>query len=84
MSTGEQQAIPYSVVQKCYALVHREAEKRGIPAVYITAHVRNPVADKARKSVQRKMIVKLKMKRCQVAAFFGRDLRRVRKSVLGV
>ena len=73
-----------SVAQKCRELVYEAAKKHGIPGVYITAHIRIPAADKARREVMRAMIVTLKLRRWQVAAAFGRDLRRVRKSVLGV
>ena len=73
-----------SVAQECRDLVYAAAKKYDIPPVYITAHIRIPAADKARKEVMCTMIVDLKLKRWQVAAAFGRDLRRVRKSVLGV
>lgn len=50
----------------------------------ITAHVRSELADKVRVEVWRVMIVKLRLRRWQVAALFGRDRRRLRKSVIGV
>lgn len=58
--------------------------KYHIQPIYITAHVRHPVVDEARKEVQRVMLTRMRMRRWQVAKLFNRDLRRVRKSVLGV
>ena len=73
-----------SVAAKCRVLVYDAAKSYQIPPVWVTAHIRIPAADKARREVMRSMIVELKLKRWQVAAAFNRDLRRVRKSVLGV
>lgn len=84
MSWPKAQPITRPVAEKCRELVYATAKKYDLPAVYITAHIRNPIADEARKEVQRTMITDLGLRRYQVAAIFGRDLRRVRKSVLGV
>jgi hypothetical protein len=73
-----------ALAEECRTLVIFTARKYEIPPVFVTAHIRNPIADEARKEVQRTMIGEMGLKRCQVAAIFGRDLRRVRKSVLGI
>lgn len=68
----------------CRALVYRMAKRRDVPPAYIVAHVRIKKADEARKEVLRILIHKLGLSRRLVASMFGRDLRRVRKNVLGV
>lgn len=73
-----------ALAERCRALVLFTARKYEIPPVYVTAHVRAPIADQARKEVWRVMIGEMGMTRGQVAGLFGRDLRRVRKSVLGI
>lgn len=70
--------------EQCRQLVYSAAEKYHIPPAYITAHTRFASADKARKWVMCQMLQVLHMKRHQIAMAFGRDLRRVRKSALGV
>jgi AraC-like DNA-binding protein len=72
------------MVQKCRALVFKAAEFYEVPPVCITAHTRLVKADAARHWVMRQMIRRLHMRRWQVALMFQRDLRRVRRSVLGV
>jgi hypothetical protein len=69
--------------RSCRLLVYKAAERYQVPPCYITAHTRMMAADQARKWVMVQMLVRLHMKRWQVAMAFGRDLRRVRKSVLG-
>ena len=69
--------------RKCAALVIETARTYQIPPVTITAHTRSTVADRARKEVMAIMVAEFGMPRCQVAMAFGRDLRRVRASVLG-
>lgn len=68
----------------CRILAYRVAKKWNLPPVYITAHIRNFTADYARKEVMRHMIDKLGLSRRMGAEIVGRDLRRVRKSELGV
>lgn len=70
--------------EKCRALVFEVAATYHIPPVWITAKVRIHPASAARREVMQRMITDLHMKRWQVAACFGRSVRRVRKSVLGV
>lgn len=65
-------------------MVYEEAERFKVPPVDVTAHVCGVSAGKARREVMRRMITELGMARHQVAKAFGRDVRRVRKSVLGV
>ena len=77
-------ALNKEIAEKCRELVYATAKKYGLPPVFITAHVRHPVADSVRKEVMRTMIVDYGLSRKLVAGIFGRDLRRVRKSVLGV
>lgn len=71
-------------IARCRKLVFDAAERFQIPPVLITAHVRHRTADIARTEVMRTMIVTIHLRRWQVARLFGRDVRRVRKSVLGV
>lgn len=60
------------------------AKKYDVPAASIVAHVITPVGvNKARKEVQLRMLQELGMKRHEIASAFGRDLRRVRQSVIG-
>ena len=68
----------------CCGLVFKAAKFYEIPPAYITAHTRFTQADRARRWVMQQMLRKLHMKRYQVALAFGRDIRRVRKSVLGI
>ena len=77
-------ALDENLRRKCTEMVYYAAKKFDVPAVYIAAHTRHVVADEARKWVMREMISELGMRRWQVALAFGRDLRRVRRSVLGV
>ncbi len=70
--------------EKCRALVYAAAKRHRIPPVYVTAHVRMPAADEARKEVWRVMIVQMGLGRRVVAEMFGRDRRRLRQSVIGV
>ncbi|MCE5310433.1 MAG: hypothetical protein LLG20_22580 [Acidobacteriales bacterium] len=76
--------IDRQMAEKCRNLVYSVAKQRKIPPVWITAHVRYPGADEARKEVWRVMIRDFGLCRHQVAEMFGRDLRRVRKTVIGV
>ena len=69
--------------QRCRELVYAAAEKYQVPPAYIVAHIRGRKVDAARHEVMRSMLTELKLRRWQVAAIFCRDLRRVRKSVLG-
>jgi hypothetical protein len=72
------------LAQRIRRLVFATAARYKIPPVYVTAHVRYPLADAARHEVMRTLIATFGLRRWQVAFIFGRDLRRVRKSVLGV
>jgi|GEM_PF-3875760 hypothetical protein len=76
--------ITPELAEKCRSLVYAAAERHNIPPVYVTSHMRGPAPDKARKEVMVVMISELHLARWQVAAMFDRDLRRVRKSELGV
>lgn len=64
--------------------VHRVAKQREVPPAYITAHVRYVAADLARHEVWRILIVHHGFRRGELARIFRRDLRRLRKSVIGV
>jgi hypothetical protein len=72
------------MLSRCRRLVFQAAERHEVSPVCITAHTRIVRADRARLWVMRQMIVRLRMRRWQVALLFGRDVRRVRKSVIGV
>lgn len=76
--------IPREIIAECRSAVYESAKAYDVPPVLITAHSRCVRADHARKWVMRYMVSHMRMKRWQVALIFGRDLRRVRKSVLGV
>lgn len=65
-------------------LVRSVAVAHNVPVVYITAHIQKHVAHVARLEVQRRMFTELGIKRQWIAFAFHRDLRRVRKSVIGV
>lgn len=71
------------LAEKCRQVVYAAASKYQIPPVYITAHIFSDAANHARREAMRIMIAELHLARWQVAAMFFRDLRRVRKSVLG-
>jgi hypothetical protein len=72
------------MMEKCRVLVFKAAEFYDVPPVAITAHTRMVAADHARHWVMRTMIRRYGLRRWQVAYLFQRDLRRVRRSVLGV
>ena len=84
MSKRQAPTITADLECRCRLLIYRTAEKYGIAPVLITAHVRSFHADKARKEVWREMIGKFRLRRWQVAHMFGRDVRRLRRSVIGV
>ena len=71
-------------VERCRRLITKTAEKHAIPPVMITAHIRSVVVDQARISVMRVMIRRFHMRRWQIALIMNRDVRRVRRSVLGI
>lgn len=69
---------------RCREFVYQEAARFSVPPAYVVAHVRGIAVDEARRRVMVRMIRTLRMKRWQVAMAFGRDVRRVRRSVLGI
>lgn len=71
------------LMAECRRLVFSAAEHYEVPPVTITAHTRIVKADHARRWVMRMMLLRLGMRRWQVAYLFRRDLRRVRASVIG-
>jgi hypothetical protein len=77
---------PFSQEQKqqCRDIAFEVAKEFAIPPVFITAHIRGKKADAARKKVMILMITEVGLLRSQVAYAFNRDVRRTRKSVLGV
>jgi hypothetical protein len=70
--------------QQCRVIAFEVAKEFDIPPVFITAHIRGKKADAARKKVMILMITEVGLLRSQVAYAFNRDVRRTRKSVLGV
>lgn len=76
--------IDAKTAQRCRELVYAAAAKYQVPPCYIIAHMRGRRVDAARKEVMVTMLTELSLRRWQVAMIFFRDLRRVRKSVLGV
>jgi hypothetical protein len=77
-------SLPPSLVAKCRNLVFTAANRYQVPPALITAHINEKRANVARAWVMQRMLVRLRMRRYQVAWLFQRDLRRVRRSVLGV
>ncbi|MEO5713589.1 MAG: hypothetical protein ABIT37_08865 [Luteolibacter sp.] len=82
MPRHSKQPITRELMDRCRKLVYAVAENYDLPPVYLTAHVRKPLADVARKEVWRVMVVEMGLNRQTVATIFGRDRRRIRASVL--
>jgi hypothetical protein len=76
--------IPACVKSKLRDRVYALAAEHCIPPVFITAHIRVPKAIVARNTLMVECISKYGLARYQVAQIFGRDRRRIRRSVLGV
>lgn len=76
--------IPECVVGELRVLVYEKAAEHRIPPVFITSHIRHRVADEVRNSLMVLLLTQYGLARYQVADIFGRDRRRVRRSVLGV
>ena len=70
------------VRRQCRMIVLRRAAWYGVPPAHVTGHVRTGPAARARKEAMCEML-DMGLTRSQVALAFQRDLRRVRKSVLG-
>ena len=75
--------MDHQLAKKCREVVEKKAREYGIPPVYITAHIRLLLADRARVEVWRVMVYELGMTRQLVADIFRRDRRRLRASVIG-
>ena len=73
---------PRQIRRQCLAIVIAAAEKWQVPPALVVAHCRTGPVVKARLEAMQAMFA-LGLKRCQIAAAFGRDLRRVRSSVIG-
>lgn len=70
---------------KCRVILLETAVKYEVAPCLIVAHaVEPPAVNKARIEVQQRMFTELGMRRRWIAVSFGRSLRRVRKSVIGV
>lgn len=67
----------------CRSFLLWVAQKYDVPPAFIVAHIRQVKVIKARREVMRKML-DWGLSRSQIALAFGRDLRRVRASVIGV
>ena len=76
--------VPACVKAKIRERVYALAAEHRIPPVFITAHIRVPKAIVARNSLMVTLITEYGLARYQVAEIFGRDRRRIRRSVLGV
>jgi hypothetical protein len=72
------------LAHQCRRLVYETASKYQVAPVLITAHVRSRAADRARIEVWRTMVGDMGFTRQAVADMFGRDRRRLRRSVIGV
>jgi hypothetical protein len=84
MSSDHAPPVTPTLRQRCRDFVMAASERYRVPPAYIVAHTRAGRSDAARTEVMRRMVGELGMRRWQVAEAFGRDLRRVRKSVIGV
>lgn len=73
---------PLSVRRRCLRFLLKTAERYDIPPAWIPAHVRTHAAIAARREVMLYML-SIGLTRSQLALAFGRDLRRVRASVIG-
>jgi hypothetical protein len=69
--------------RRCRQLVLEVAALHHVPPGYVTSHIRTPEVVIARLVVMRLMLA-MGLKRRVIAMAFGRDLRRVRHSVLSV
>jgi hypothetical protein len=74
--------ISPAIIRRCRQMVVEAADAYQVPPAYIIAHVPGPDAHKARLEVWRRMFEELGLRRHQIARLFGRDLRRVRASVI--
>jgi chromosomal replication initiation ATPase DnaA len=83
MSKVSPPAITTELREMCSNVVYAVAAEYRIPPVFVTAHIRTEKAVIARRKVMSIMLTKFGMRRYQVAEAFGRDIRRVRKSVIG-
>lgn len=82
-STTKAATLPPKQVRKqCTELVIAAAKKYDVPPALIVAHCRMKRVCAARIEVMRQMW-ELGLKRSQIAFAFGRDLRRVRSSIIG-
>ena len=72
------------MMERCRELIIATADAHGVAPVLITAHIRLRAADVARTEVYRAMITDLHLRRWQIALILKRDVRRLRRSVLGV
>jgi len=66
----------------CFSLLLWKAYKYNVPPAHVTAHIRSVPAVRARRELMLAMLA-MGLTRGQVAMAFGRDLRRVRASVIG-
>lgn len=83
VSLGEYVKLPDAPTRRaCREIVIAVAKRHGCPPAHVTAHVTNQVVNAARAEAMLEML-KLGLKRCQVAWAFNRSLRRVRASVIG-
>jgi len=73
---------PPSVRGECKRLLIAAAQRHNVPPAYVVAHIRTSGAVAARKELWKEMLA-LGMNRAQIAFAFGRDLRRVRASIIG-
>ena len=74
--------LPLQIRRRCVALVIEIAGRHHVPPALVVAHCHRSDACAARAEVMREMF-RLGLKRIQIAAAFGRDVRRVRASVIG-
>lgn len=82
MPAGKTSEISHELAEKIRQMVYAKAKEYGLPPVYLTAHIRSAVADKARHELWAAMIHDLGLTRQLVADMFDRDRRRLRASVL--
>lgn len=76
--------MDHALAEQCRKLVFKTAKKYDVPPAFIVGHIRSVSVDAARYEVWRVMLLNFHMTRTQIAEIFGRDRRRLRRSVLGV
>lgn len=84
MSLTPKAIVDHHMLIRSRDLVLIKAKHYDVPPLKIVEYARGKIVDQARKDVWRIMIGEWGLRRHQVATMFKRDVRRLRKSVIGV